>query len=153
MWFSLHVSYVRDPPLVYMYSALINKQALHRKAFQIELDEFRATAVCDAIELRKAGCGWSIDHYPICAYIDSGRIEEWRTESLHLRQCSPQNAPVYAILCQMLKQLRPANPLNEPYIAGLLIASALYRRYWFEETKPEGSSKLEIYPVCISKVL
>ncbi|KAL7926468.1 hypothetical protein ACQKWADRAFT_140662 [Trichoderma austrokoningii] len=120
------------------------------KTLFIDLDEFRSYTVCEGIRLRKAGSEWiGLTDWPICAYIDAGRIEEWRIESLHLRQCSPQNAPVYAMLCQKLKQLRPANPLKEPYVAALLIAAAQYRRYIVEAYRPEDIPKLKIYPTQV----
>lgn len=113
----------------------------------IGLDGFRVHATCQGIDLRKAGSDWAISpNYPICAYIDSGRIEEWRKNSLHIRWYSPQNPPVYAMLCQKLKSLRPINPLKEPYIAALLVALAHNRRRMLEAYEPEELSDLEIYP-------
>jgi hypothetical protein len=129
---------------------------IHRKTLVINLDRFQAYASCEGIELRKAGSDWggfNYPNYPVCAYIDSGRIEERRKESLHLRLCSPQNAPVYAMLCQKLNNLRPVNPLKEPYIAALLVALAQNRRCALQSYRPEDLSALEIYPVCISIVL
>ncbi|KAL6901328.1 hypothetical protein GGI43DRAFT_383658 [Trichoderma evansii] len=112
-------------------------------------DRLHTVASYEDIELREAGSEWvdsKYPEYPICAYIDSGRIEEWRRQSLYLHRCSPQNAPVYAMFSQKLKQLRPANLLKDPYIAALLIALAQYRRVVLASEKPEDLSALEIYP-------
>lgn len=135
---------------------LSNQYILHSKTLFVRLDMFSAQATCEGIELRKAGSEWpdsKYPEYPICAYVDSGRIEEWRRESLHLHLCSPQNAPVYAMLCQKLKKLRPTDPLKDPYIAALLVAEAQYRRLVLEVENPDDLPPLEIYPVCISEML
>ncbi|KAL9480859.1 hypothetical protein ACSS6W_005645 [Trichoderma asperelloides] len=96
-----------------------------------------STAPGQDIYLRKPRAQWLHPEYPIGAYIDRGRIEELRKESLHLNTCNPQNAPVYSILSHKLEQLKPANPFKDPYIAALLIAVAQYRRYVLEEKKSQ----------------
>lgn len=111
-----------------------------------------STAPGEGIYLRKPRAQWSDPYYPIGAYIDRGRVEELRKESLKFHVCNPQNAPVYSILSHKLERLRPANPFKDPYIAALLIAIAQERRSVLEAEKPEDLSALKTYPVGIPAV-
>lgn len=125
-----------------VYIVLPNWKISHRDTLPINLNRVSAkglysTAPGQDIYLRKPRAQWLHPEYPIGAYIDRGRIEELRKESLHLNTCNPQNAPVYSILSHKLEQLKPANPFKDPYIAALLIAVAQYRRYVLEEKKSQ----------------
>ncbi|KAH8125800.1 hypothetical protein LI328DRAFT_151883 [Trichoderma asperelloides] len=139
---SFHLSYWFAFFPLPVYIVLPNWKISHRDTLPINLNRVSAkglysTAPGQDIYLRKPRAQWLHPEYPIGAYIDRGRIEELRKESLHLNTCNPQNAPVYSILSHKLEQLKPANPFKDPYIAALLIAVAQYRRYVLEEKKSQ----------------